>query len=133
MGIKRRNKVSAQFSMSSLTDIIFLLLIFFMLTSTLVAPNALNLKLPGTSRQKPSTDSNLDRVNVDSRGRYFLNGSASNLQEIETALARKARRSSSRMSFIIDTDGRAPVEAVVAIMDVGLRLDADAILAAAKE
>lgn len=133
MGIKRRNKVSAQFSMSSLTDIIFLLLIFFMLTSTLVAPNALNLKLPGTSRQKPSTDSNLDRVNVDYRGRYFLNGSASNLQEIETALARKARRSSSRMSFIIDTDGRAPVEAVVAIMDIGLRLDADAILAAAKE
>ena len=36
MGLKRRNKVSAEFSMSSLTDIIFLLLIFFMLTSTLV-------------------------------------------------------------------------------------------------
>ena len=52
MGLKKRSKVSAEFSMSSLTDIIFLLLIFFMLTSSLVAPNALNLKLPGSSRTK---------------------------------------------------------------------------------
>ncbi|MFM9952070.1 MAG: ExbD/TolR family protein, partial [Saprospiraceae bacterium] len=50
MGLKKRSKVSSQFNMSSLTDIIFLLLIFFMLTSTVVAPNALNLKLPGSSR-----------------------------------------------------------------------------------
>lgn len=119
--------------MSSLTDIIFLLLIFFMLTSTLVAPNALNLKLPGTSRQKPSTDTNLDRVNVSSNGSYFFNGKRSNLEEIEANIARKARRSSSKLSIIIDPDQRAPVEAVVAVMDIGLRLEVDAILAAVKE
>jgi len=43
MGLKRRSKVSAEFSMSSLTDIIFLLLIFFMLTSSLVRVNAFDL------------------------------------------------------------------------------------------
>ena len=47
MAVKSRSKVSAQFNMSSLTDIIFLLLIFFMLTSSIVTPNALNLQLPG--------------------------------------------------------------------------------------
>ena len=51
MGMKKRAKVSAEFSMSSLTDIIFLLLIFFMLTSSVVVPNALNLQLPGQSKK----------------------------------------------------------------------------------
>ena len=56
--LKRRNKVSPQFSMSSMTDIIFLLLIFFMITSTMVSPNAIKVLLPQSSQQtsaKPLT------------------------------------------------------------------------------
>jgi biopolymer transport protein ExbD len=52
---KRRNKVSAEFNMSSMTQIVFLLLIFFMLTSTMVTTNALDLVLP---KAKGKTDSN---------------------------------------------------------------------------
>ena len=48
MALRSRNKVSANFNMSSMTDIVFLLLIFFMLTSTLVSPNALKLLLPSS-------------------------------------------------------------------------------------
>ena len=51
MTLKSRNKVSANFNMSSMTDIIFLLLIFFMLTSTLISPNALDLLLPSSKSQ----------------------------------------------------------------------------------
>ena len=51
MALKSRNKVSAVFSMSSMTDIVFLLLIFFMLTSTLVTTNALDLVLPNSTAQ----------------------------------------------------------------------------------
>ena len=51
MALKRRNKVSANFSMSSMTDIVFLLLIFFMITSTLINPNALKLLLPKSANQ----------------------------------------------------------------------------------
>jgi biopolymer transport protein ExbD len=46
MNLRGRNKVSAEFNMSSMTDIVFLLLIFFMLTSTMVTTNALDLVLP---------------------------------------------------------------------------------------
>ena len=49
MALRSRNKVSANFNMSSMTDIVFLLLIFFMLTSTLVSPNALKLLLPSSN------------------------------------------------------------------------------------
>jgi biopolymer transport protein ExbD len=55
MNLRGRNKVSAEFNMSSMTDIVFLLLIFFMLTSTMVTTNALDLVLP---KAKGKTDSN---------------------------------------------------------------------------
>ena len=51
MALKRRNKAEASFSMSSMTDIIFLLLIFFMLTSSVVHPNAIKLMLPQSNSQ----------------------------------------------------------------------------------
>lgn len=51
MNLGRRNKVSAEFSMSSMTDIVFLLLIFFMIASTLVTTSALDLILPKSKAQ----------------------------------------------------------------------------------
>jgi biopolymer transport protein ExbD len=74
MGLKRKNKANAQFNMSSLTDIIFLLLIFFMLTSTLVAPNALNLKLPGKTKTPVTQTDQLTDVHISGSGTYALNG-----------------------------------------------------------
>lgn len=62
--LKRKNKISPQFSMSSMTDIIFLLLIFFMITSTMVSPNAIKVLLPQSSQQtsaKPMTRVIIDR------------------------------------------------------------------------
>jgi len=48
---KRRTKISPSFSMASMTDIIFLLLIFFMITSTMVSPNAIKVLLPQGKKQ----------------------------------------------------------------------------------
>ena len=71
MAMKKRGKVSAEFSMSSLTDIIFLLLIFFMLTSSMVTPNALNLRLPGKSTKVSNQPKNPPtQVKIDKRGKY---------------------------------------------------------------
>ena len=67
--LKRRNKVSPQFSMSSMTDIIFLLLIFFMITSTMVSPNAIKVLLPQSSQQTSAKP--LTRVIIDSNLNYY--------------------------------------------------------------
>ena len=53
MALKRRTKTNPTFNMSSMTDIIFLLLIFFMITSTMVAPNAIKVLLPQSKQQTP--------------------------------------------------------------------------------
>ena len=63
MALKRRHKISPNFSMASMTDIIFLLLIFFMITSTMVSPNAIKVLLPQGSQQTSAKP--LTRVIID--------------------------------------------------------------------
>lgn len=67
--LKRKNKISPQFSMSSMTDIIFLLLIFFMITSTVVSPNAIKVLLPQSSQQTSAKP--LARVIIDRDLNYY--------------------------------------------------------------
>ncbi len=70
MGLKRRTKVSETFSMASMTDVIFLLLIFFMVTSTVVIPNAIKVTLPQS--QKQTAVKPLTRVTIDANINYYV-------------------------------------------------------------
>lgn len=70
MNLRGRNKVTPEFNMSSMTDIVFLLLIFFMLTSTMVTTNALDLVLP---KAKGKTDSNKSiSISIDKDLKFYL-------------------------------------------------------------
>lgn len=129
MGKKKRNKVSAEFSMSSLTDIIFLLLIFFMLTSNLVAPNALNLKLPGKGNPTVSS-SNIPDVSIERSGVFKLDGRKITATNLKTALRRLSRRKGDKpLDITISPAPRTPVEHVVTVMDIAMQLKINAILA----
>ena len=86
MPVKKRGKVSAEFNMSSLTDIIFLLLIFFMLTSTVVAPNAISLKLPNSSRQSNKATRQPLQLEVTEQRQYLFNGKALAVEALPSAL-----------------------------------------------
>ena len=70
MALKRRNKVNPNFSMSSMTDIIFLLLIFFMITSTVVNPNAIKILLPQGKNQTNAKP--LTRLTNDADLNYYV-------------------------------------------------------------
>lgn len=118
--------------MSSLTDIIFLLLIFFMLTSSLVAPNALNLKLPGRrdSQSIPATQ-RLDDVRISPSGELYFNNKRIAGESLEAELAARAGRAGSqKYAITISPDRGAPVEGVVTVMDIAMRYDIDGVLAA---
>ena len=69
MALKRRAKISPMFSMASMTDLIFLLLIFFMITSTMVSPNAIKVLLPQGKQQTSSKP--LTRVIIDKELRCY--------------------------------------------------------------
>ncbi|MEM1327849.1 MAG: biopolymer transporter ExbD [Bacteroidota bacterium] len=124
MGLKKKSKVNAQFNTSALTDIIFLLLIFFMLTSSLVAPNSLNMKLPGSSRASAPSESKMDEIMIRSGGWYSLNGRSITLENMEAYFADKGAGATAAISNSADaTNGD-----VVAIMDMALRLNINTIL-----
>lgn len=71
MSLRMRNHRSALFNMSSLTDIIFLLLIFFLLTSTLVQPNAVKLLLPNSNSKTQARQT--VAVAIDAQNRWYVN------------------------------------------------------------
>ena len=70
MALKRRAKISPNFSMASMTDVIFLLLIFFMITSTVVSPNAIKVLLPQGKQQTSAKP--LTRVIIDKDLNFYI-------------------------------------------------------------
>ena len=69
MALKRRAKISPNFSMASMTDVIYLLLIFFLMTSTVVSPNAIKVLLPQGKQQTSAKP--LTRVIIDKDLNYY--------------------------------------------------------------
>jgi biopolymer transport protein ExbD len=129
MGLVRRSRASAEFSMSSMTDIIFLLLIFFMLTSTLVSQNALNLKLPSSNSTTVAPPSMA--VSITKDGQFYYNATAMPLESIERSVAREMRdaQNQDKLTLTIVAERGSPIEYVVEIMDMANRLGVNAILA----
>lgn len=103
-----------------------------MLTSSLVAPNSLNLKLPGSSNNRPVIENRLDRVRISASGNYYLNGRRISVEVLEKELASRARRSNRKYTFVIEPDSGTATEFVVAVMDIALRLDLNGVLATQK-
>ncbi len=85
MAIKRRSRVESGFSMSSMTDIIFLLLLFFIISSTMSSPNDIKLNLPESSSET-STDPVVARVSIDEEGNYFLASGNQKAQQVAPEL-----------------------------------------------
>ena len=134
MALKKRNKVDASFSMSSMTDIVFLLLIFFMVTSTLIAPNALKLLLPESNNQtqaKPITT-----ISVTSDLKYYINEDGQITQvrfdEIEPML-QSAVGGEEEPFISLHADKTVPVDEVVKIMNIARRNKYKMILATSPE
>lgn len=86
MALKPRNRVIDNFAMSGMTDIVFLLLIFFMLTSTLIAPNALKMLLPSRGQVTVQSESQIPTVTIHSGSRLTVDGRTVPLQELGMVL-----------------------------------------------
>ena len=71
MALKKRNRVEATFAMSSMTDLIFLLLLFFVMASTMSSPNDIKINLP-QSRSTKVTRPQVAKVSIDNLGNYFV-------------------------------------------------------------
>jgi len=118
MGLRSRNKVSADFNMSSMTDIVFLLLIFFMLTSTLVSPNALKLLLPSSKAR--TLEKQTVSVSITKDIAFFINENKVQEANIEREL-KLLLNNIDEAAIILHTDKTVDIEHVVKVMDIAYR------------
>ena len=126
MALRSRNKVSPNFNMSSMTDIVFLLLIFFMLTSTLVSPNALKLLLPNSKSK--TLEKQTISISIDKDINFYIDEYQVDITELETRLI-NILSSELEPAIILHSDKSVEIEHVVKVMDIAYRNNYKIVLA----
>ena len=126
MKLKGRNKVSPEFSMSSMTDIVFLLLIFFMITSTMVTTNALDLVLP---KAKGKTENNKSiSISINKDLQFFIDKEPVEESQIETQLLAMYPEGTEK-NLILRAEEGVPIEKAVNVLDIANRNQIKVVLA----
>ncbi|HQI70925.1 MAG TPA: biopolymer transporter ExbD [Bacteroidales bacterium] len=114
MAIQMRNKINPEFNLSSMSDLVFLLLIFFMLTSTLVSPNAIKLLLPNSNSKTIAKQTTT--VYINDQYQYFIEdrpmAEAALVPSIEAQLGAQ-----NDATIVLRTDKSVPVQYVVNVID----------------
>ncbi|MBV7270256.1 ExbD/TolR family protein [Winogradskyella luteola] len=126
MNIRGRNKVTPEFNMASMTDIVFLLLIFFMIASTLVTTNAIDIILPkasGKTENKKST-----AVSIKKDLTYYIDQKRVGESVLESQLISILSKQETP-TIVLRAEKSVPVENVVKVMDIANRNKFKVILA----
>ena len=121
MALKRRNRVEAMFAMSSMTDLIFLLLLFFVMASTMSSPNDIKINLP-TARAKTATKQVVAKVSIDNLGNYYValgrqKPVTISSEELEWYLS-SIQQQDSAMYIALHADQDIPYRDVVHVLDI---------------
>jgi len=118
MNLRGRNKVSPEFSMSSMTDIVFLLLVFFLLTSPQITPEALDLILP-KAKGKTTNVQNVS-VSINKELQIYVDKERVTTSNLEQTL--KSRLSGVEdPTIILRAEEGVPIEKAVNVMDIANR------------
>ncbi|MCB0396206.1 MAG: biopolymer transporter ExbD [Flavobacteriales bacterium] len=128
MAIRSRNKVEVGFSMSSMTDVVFLLLIFFMLTSTLVTTNAVNVSLPNSETRTPQVDNVAVSITEDLQ--YFVNKKPTSEEGLESAL-QQVMASRPEATIMLHADKTIPLDNAVKVLGIAYKNKYKIVLATA--
>ncbi len=126
MNIRGRNKINPNFNMSSMTDIVFLLLIFFMITSTLVTVNAIDVVLPKAGGKTENKDA--VSVSITDKQEYYINETAVSEKDLEVSLLELIPEGAQTV-LVIRGDEKASYDKVMFVIDIANRNKMKMILA----
>ena len=114
MAIKSQNKISTEFSMISVVNIVFLLLIFFIISSTLISPNAIKLQLPSGSGQIISRQTTT--VFINDSNRFFVNKTPVSKLNLKQILSQSLIGQTDGV-IIVRADQSVPLQNIVTVID----------------
>lgn len=127
MDFKTSNKITPNFNMSSMTDVVFLLLIFFMIASTLAKNlNTIDVKLPQANGKSENRD-NLS-VSIDSKNRFYINGEFVKKNDVKDKLLTKLSKTNKRV-IILRSDNKVAIQEIIYVMDIANKNSVKVVLA----
>lgn len=126
MDLNRRLKSHPELHAGALNDILFILLFFFLIVSTLANPNVIKLSQPKAKSDTKARQTVI--VNINTNGQYIINGKTINLENMKAIMQPYVLRDSAQATIAINADKSVPLENVVAVMRVARELGARATL-----
>ncbi|MGZ5134618.1 MAG: ExbD/TolR family protein [Flavitalea sp.] len=126
MNIRRKLKSHAEVHTGPLNDILFILLMFFLIAATLANPNVIKLSTP-KAKGDTKTKQNVV-VNIDTKDQYIVNGKVIPLNELRATLHPMIMKDSANATIAINADKTVPVDDVVAVMRIARELGARTVL-----
>ena len=134
MNFRRRGRIASEVSTSSLNDIMFFLLLFFLITSTLVNPNVIPLNLPNATGERRVQAKKNITVSIDEGRKYYINRQPYDAENIQAGLkAVFDANPNAEPVVLLNADETVPVSDVVTVMRAGRALNAKVLLAVKDE
>ena len=126
MNIRKKNRSHGEVHTGPLNDILFILLMFFLIASTLANPNVIKLSNP-KAKGDTKTKQNVV-VNIDLKKHYIINGKQIPFEQLKMSLQPLIMKDSTNATVAINADKQVPVDEVVAVMRVARELGARTVL-----
>lgn len=126
MNLRGRMRSQPELHAGALNDILFILLFFFLIVSTLANPNVIRLSQPKAKSDTKAKQSVV--VNIDTKGQYIVNGKAVPVQELRSFIQPLIAKDSTHATIAINADKAVPIDEVVAVMRVARDLGARTVL-----
>jgi biopolymer transport protein ExbD len=129
MQLRRRSRTTSELNTHSLNDIMFFLMLFFLIMSTMVAPSVIKINLPKTSAGKAVSKQNIVLA-VDSNLQYYINDQPINFDQLKPTLTEIAGKDTAQESTIVlQASRKISVQDLVDVMTVGSDLKLKMVLA----
>ncbi len=127
MKLRGKNKFSPEVSTSSMSDIMFFLMLFFLITSTLISPSVIKLTLPSSKKNQTVRKTEVS-VSITKELAYFVNNQAVTPETLEAELVKQIK-DPANTTVVVRCDSSVPVQELVNVLQVGNKLNIKMILA----
>lgn len=119
MNFRNKKSKAPDISMTPMIDVVFLLLIFFMVTTTFSRESIIKVMLPEADGQQAEKQKQALMLTIDKSGQYFIDDKALSDNSLDT-LAREltASKNNKNIPLIISADAGAPVQSAISVLDV---------------
>ena len=127
MNLRRKSKITAEVATSSMNDIMFFLMLFFLIMSTLLNPNVIKLTLPNSKHNQTLRQKEVS-ISITKDLKYYIDNQEVPFTQIETFLAVELQKSKG-LTVILRCDSSIPVQELVNVLEIGNKLKVKMVLA----